>query len=40
MENETAYEMLFRWRRHDAASGAAISAISGVGEVDGPADTF
>lgn len=38
--NVTAYEMLFRWRRYDAAPGATVSAVLDVGEADGPADTF
>lgn len=40
IENEMAYEMLFRWRRYDTAPGAAISAIPNVREIDGPTDTF
>lgn len=40
MENEAAYEMLFRWRRYDAALGAAVSAVPSVGEADGPAGAF
>lgn len=40
MENEMAYEMLFRWRRYDPALGATVSAIPSVREIDGPTDTF
>jgi len=33
-------KFIFRWRRYDAAPGAAVSAIPGVREIDGPTDTF
>jgi len=33
-------KFIFRWRRYDTAPGAAVSAIPGVREIDGPTDTF